>query len=55
MEGLYPKGFKTKKKKKKAPKKGNSGVFCIFCFNQALGVILNRIYFNLQLKGGLYV
>ena len=47
-EGLKP-------KTKKASKKGNSGAFCILCFNQALGVILNRIHFNLQLKGGLYV
>ena len=43
------------KKKEKATKKGNSGAFCIFCSNQALGVILNRIHCNLQLKGGLYV
>ena len=31
-EGLKP-------KTKKASKKGNSGAFCILCFNQALGVI----------------
>ena len=47
-------GGLKQKKKEKPSKKGYSGAFCIFCFNQALGVILNRIHCNLQLKGGLH-